>query len=51
VGTPDRIRRLGRPKRKWGNNIKANFKEIGRDCVDFIYLSYDSENWLAVPDK
>jgi hypothetical protein len=29
VGKPERKRPLGRPRRRWKNNIKMNLKEIG----------------------
>jgi hypothetical protein len=31
VGKPERKRPLGRPRRRWLNNIKMYFKEIGWD--------------------
>ena len=37
AGIPTRRRSLGRPRRRWEDNIRKNFKEIGintRNCVD-----------------
>ena len=34
VGKPEEKRPLGRPKRKWEDNIKTNFQEVGWGCVD-----------------
>ena len=35
MGKPDRKRLLGRPRRRWKDKIKANFKEIGGG-IDWI---------------
>jgi len=32
VGKPERKRPLGRPRRRWEENIKTNPKEIGCEC-------------------
>jgi hypothetical protein len=34
VGKPEGKRPLGRPKRRWKDNIKMNFREIGWEVVD-----------------
>jgi hypothetical protein len=37
VGTPERKRPLGRPKRRWEDNIKMDPEEVGcggMDCID-----------------
>jgi hypothetical protein len=39
VGTPERNRPLGRPIRRWVNNIKMDLREIGRDRMDWIDLA------------
>jgi hypothetical protein len=36
VGKPEGKRRLGRPKRRWVDNIKMALREIGWDGVDWI---------------
>jgi hypothetical protein len=36
VGKPDRKRPLGRPRRRWIDNIKMNLLEIGFSAVDWI---------------
>jgi hypothetical protein len=38
-------RPLGRPKRKWENNIKINVREIGWGGTDWIHLAEDREEW------
>jgi len=40
AGTPDEKRPLGRPRRRWKDNIRLNhLTEIGWKGVEFIYLS------------
>jgi hypothetical protein len=34
VGKPEGRRPLGRPRRRWADNIKMDLREIGRDGVD-----------------
>jgi hypothetical protein len=39
VGKPDGKTPLGRPKRRWIDNIKTNLLEIGLNVVDWIDLA------------
>jgi hypothetical protein len=39
VGKPDGKRSLGRPRRRWMDNIKIDLREIGWDRVDWIDVS------------
>jgi hypothetical protein len=39
VGKPERKRLLGRPRRRWVNNIKVVLREIGWDGIDRIDLA------------
>jgi hypothetical protein len=48
VGKPERKRPLGRPRRRWADNIKIDFREIGWDGVDWIELVQDRDNWRAL---
>jgi hypothetical protein len=41
VGKPKGKRPLGRPKRRWVNNIKIDLGEIEWDGMDWIYLAQD----------
>jgi len=34
VGKPEGKRPLGRPRRRWEDNIKMNLQEVGCGCVD-----------------
>jgi hypothetical protein len=48
VGKPERKRPLGRPTRRWINNIKMNLLEIGLSVVDWIGLAQDRYRWRAL---
>jgi hypothetical protein len=41
-------RPLGRPRRRWVDNIKIDVREIGWDGMDWIDLAQDSDQWRAV---
>jgi hypothetical protein len=45
VGKPEGRRPLGRPRRRWVDNIKMDLREIGWDDVDWIDLAQDREEW------
>jgi hypothetical protein len=42
VGRPEGKRPLGRPRRRWEDNIKMDFREIGIDGANWIQLAQDS---------
>jgi hypothetical protein len=48
VGKPDGRRPLGRPRRRWVDNIKIYLGEIRWDGVDWIDLAQDSGQWRAL---
>jgi hypothetical protein len=48
AGQPEGKRPLGRPRRRWVNNIKMDLTEIGWDCMDWIDLSKDRDRWRAL---
>jgi hypothetical protein len=48
VGRPDRRRQLGRPRRRWEDNIKMGMREIGFGVVDWIHLAQDRDRWRAL---
>ena len=43
VGKPDGKRPLGRPRRRWDDNIKMDLEEVGRGCGDWMGLAQDSD--------
>jgi hypothetical protein len=48
VGSPEGRRQLGRPRRRWVDNIKMDLREIGRDVMDWIDLAQDGDQWRAL---
>jgi hypothetical protein len=48
VGKAEGKRQLGRPRRKWVDNIKMDLREIGWDGMDWIDLSQDREKWRTL---
>ncbi|KAJ4428630.1 hypothetical protein ANN_24675 [Periplaneta americana] len=47
VGRPEGIRPLGRPRRRWEDNIKMDLREVGNDGRDWINLAQDRVQWRA----
>jgi hypothetical protein len=45
VGRPDGKRPAGKPRPRWEDNIKMDFKEIGWKGMDWIDLAEDREKW------
>jgi hypothetical protein len=41
-------RSLGGPRRRWVDNIKIDLREIGWDCMDWIDLAQDRDQWRAL---
>jgi hypothetical protein len=39
VGKPDGKRPLGRPRPSWEDRIRADLREIGLECVEWIQLA------------
>jgi hypothetical protein len=48
VENPEGKRPLGRPRRRWVNNIKMDLREIGLNGVDWIDLAQDMDQWRAL---
>jgi hypothetical protein len=48
VGKPEEKRPLGRPRRRWVDNIKMDLREIGWDDMDWIELAQDRDKWRAL---
>ncbi|KAJ4450124.1 hypothetical protein ANN_01531 [Periplaneta americana] len=47
VGRPEGKRPLGRPRRRWEDNIKMDLREVGYDDRDWINLAQDRNRWRA----
>jgi hypothetical protein len=48
VGKPEEKRTLGRPRRRWVDNIIMNLREIGWYGMDWLYLAQDRDQWRAL---
>jgi len=48
VGKPEGKRPLGRPRRRWVDNITMDLREVGRGCVDWIGLAQDRDMWRTL---
>jgi hypothetical protein len=48
VGKTEGKRPLGRPRRRWIDNIKMDLSEIGFRVVDWIGLAQDRYRWRAL---
>jgi hypothetical protein len=48
VGKPEGKRPLGRPRRRWEDNIKMDLQEVGCAGVEWIKLAQDRDRWRAL---
>jgi hypothetical protein len=48
VGKPEGKRPLGRPRRRWMNNIKMDLLEIGWGGLDWIGVAQYRDKWRAL---
>jgi hypothetical protein len=48
VGKPEGKRPLGRPRRRWVDNIRMDLGEVGWVDVDWIGLAKDRNRWRAL---
>jgi hypothetical protein len=48
VGKPEGKGPLGRPRRRWVDNIKMDLEEVGWGDVDWIGLAQDRNRWRAL---
>ena len=39
---------MGRPRRRWEDNIKMDLEEVGRGCADWMKLAQERERWRAL---
>ena len=47
VGKPEGKRPMGRPRRRWENNIKVDLREVRGDG-DWMELAQDRDRWRAL---
>jgi hypothetical protein len=45
VGKPEGKKPLGRPRRRWEDNIKMDLQEVGCGGMDWIELAQDRDRW------
>ena len=45
VGKPEGKRPLGRPRRRWVDNIRMDLQEVGCAYMDLIGLAQDRDGW------
>ena len=48
VGKPEGKRPLGRPRRKWEDNIKTDLQEVGGGCGDWMELAQNRDSWRTL---
>ena len=48
VGKPEAKRPLGRPRRRWEDNIKMDLQEVDCGGMDWIEFAQDRDRWRAL---
>ena len=48
VGKPEGKRPLGRPRRRWVDNIMMDLQEVGCGYMDWIRLARDRDGWRTL---
>jgi hypothetical protein len=48
VGKPEGKRPLGRPRRRWEDNVMMDLQEVGCGCDEWIALAQDRDRWRAL---
>jgi hypothetical protein len=48
VGKPEGKRPLGKPTRRWMDNIKMDLREIEWDGMDWVDVAQDRDQWRAL---
>ena len=48
VGKPEGKRSLGRPRRRWEDNIKMDLEEVGGGRGDWMELAQDRDGWRSL---
>ena len=48
VRKPEGKRPLGRPRRRWEDNIKMDLQKVGSGSMDWTELAQDGERWQAL---
>ena len=48
LGKPEGKRQLGRPRRRWMDNIRTDLQEVECGYVDWIGLAQDRDRWRTL---
>ena len=48
VGKPEGKRPMGRPRRRWVDNIRMDLQEVGYGYMDWIGLTQDRDRWRTL---
>ena len=48
LGKPEGRRPLGRPRRRWVDNIMLDLQEVGCGYMDWIGLAQDRDRWRTL---
>ena len=48
VGKPEGNRPLGRPRRRWVDNIRMDLQEVACGYMDWIGLAQDRDRWRTL---
>ena len=48
MGKPEGSRSLGRPRRRWVDNIRTDLQEVGCGYMEWIGLAQDRDRWRTL---
>jgi hypothetical protein len=51
VGKLEGKKPIGRPRRRWEDNIKMDLQEVGCGGMDWIELAQDRDGWRAIVNE
>ena len=48
MGKPEGRRPLGKPRRRWADNIRMDLQEVEYGCMDWIGPAQDRDGWRTL---